>query len=146
MINPTREQVALALFAQLQTVGSAIKTYSRRPAIWPNTVALPALYMGQTEEDLNYSGDNTALYKNVLYFAITLYINVGLDPNAEPDTPLNALLDAIDTVMAPPPTNPTQQTLGGLVTYARREGNVIRAPGYIDGQGGAFFKIKVLVP
>jgi len=146
MISPTREQVAVALFAQLQTAGSAFVTYSRRPALWPNTVALPALYMGQTSEGLTYSGDNTALYKNVLYFQITIYINAGLDPNTNPDTPLNNLLDAIDAALAPPPTNPTEQTLGDLVSYARREGDVIRAPGYLDGQGGAFFKIKVLVP
>lgn len=146
MMNPSREQVAVALFNQLQTAGDTFLTYSRRPLLWPNTVALPALYMGQTKEGLTYTGDNTALSKNVIYFPITVYFDAGLDPNTVPDTELNSLLDAVDAAMAPPPINPTQQTLGGVVTYARREGDVIRAPGYIDGQGGAFFFIKVLVP
>lgn len=146
MINPTREQVAVALFTQLQTA-VGFNTFSRRPQLWNNTVAMPALYMGQTKEDLTYSGDNTALNLNVLYFPITVYINVGLDPNTTPDTLLNNLLDAVDTALAPPAYQPDKQTLGGLISgYARREGEVIRVPGYLDGQGGAFFEVKVLVP
>ena len=145
MQNPTREQVAVALFTQLQTA-VGFNTFSRRPQLWNNTVALPALYMGQTKEGLTYSGDNTALNLNILYFPITIYINAGQDPNVTPDTLLNNLLDAIDTALAPPPTQPDKQTLGGIVSYARREGEMIRVPGYLDGQGGAFFEIKVLVP
>lgn len=145
MQNPSREQVAVALFTQLQTA-VGFNTFSRRPQLWNNTVALPALYMGQTKEGLTYSGDNTALNLNVLYFPITIYINSGLDPNAIPDTLLNNLLDAVDTALAPPAYQPDQQTLGGIVSYARREGEMIRVPGYLDGQGGAFFEIKVLVP
>ena len=142
----SREAIAAALFTQLQTVGSSIATYSRRPQLWNDTTPMPALYMGQTKETITYSGDNTATALMVLEFPITLYVNAGLDPNVTPDTLINNLLDAIDAVLAPLPYPPNQQNLGGVCAYARRDGEMIRIPGYLDGQGGVYFTVRVLVP
>ena len=140
-----REAIATDLFTQLQTAGSTFKLYSRRPQMWDNCPAYPALYMGNTNEALTYSGQSGSLALNELYYPIGVYFNAGLDPNVIPDTILNNLLDAIDTALAPAPYL-DQQTLGGLVCYARREGAVERKPGYLDGQGEAWFQIKVLSP
>ena len=141
----SREAIAVALFNVLQTI-PGINFYYRRPALWDETTPMPALYMGQTDENATYSGDNTALGLYSIEFPVTIYINAGLDPNVTPDTLLNTLMDAVDAALAPPPYPPNQQTLGGLVAYARREGEVIRIPGYLDGQGMVLFKVKVLVP
>ena len=82
-----------------------------------------------------------------MQFPITIYINAGLDPNNVPDTLINNLLDAIDAALAPPAYQADRQDLGGLISgYCRRESKVLRVPGYLDGQGGVYFSIKVLVP
>lgn len=146
MMNPSREQVAVALFTQLQTMGATFATYSRRPQLWDDTTAKPAIYQGQTLEQTGYSGDNTALPLHIMYFPITIYINTGLDPNTIPDTAINNLLDAVDACLAAPPYDPGNFTLGGKVAYARSEGDIIRIPGYLDGQGKVLFTIKALVP
>lgn len=153
MNNPTREQVAIALFTQLQTLAydvntnpTGFTTMSRRPQLWDDTTNKPALYQGQTLEQTGYNGDNTALPLHVMYFPITVYINTGLDPNTVPDTIINNLLDAIDAALAPPAYDPNNFTLGGKVSYARIEGETIRIPGYLDGQGKVLFTIKALIP
>lgn len=156
MINPTREQVAVALFTQLSTLlydantnpTGPFKTMTRRPQLWDEAVSKPALYQGQTLEGEAYSGDLTALPQHAMFFPITVYIDTGLDPNTVPDTVLNNLLDAIDTTLAPKPYAPNEPpgTLNGIVSYARVEGEIIRMPGYLDGQGKVLLTIKVLVP
>lgn len=154
MINPTREQVAVALFTKLQTLlynadtnpSGPFKLMSRRPQLWDEATSKPALYQGETLEQVAYSGDLSATPLHVMYFPITLYIKSGLDPTTTPDTTLNNLLDALDTALAPPPYDPNTPNLGGIVAYARIEGEIMRMPGYLDGQGKVLLTIKVLVP
>lgn len=142
----TREQIAIALFKQIQTAGEVFTGYSRRPQLWGDAPDYPYLYMGNTKENLDYSGDNTALNLNDFYYPITIHFKSGLDPTVTPDTELNNLLDAFDAAMAPPPWQQEEQTLGGIVAYARRQGEVIRIPGYLDGQGTVLLTVKVRVP
>lgn len=171
MIQPSREQVAQALYDLLQNA-DGFETYSRRPTTWDDCgiASMPALYIAQTDEEVSYSGDNTALPLHIMDFPIAIYFNAA-DPTTVPDTVLNTLLDAVDVVLtAPPydpsnsPLNPILQTnnnlllqnnllenpnlllIAGTVCYSRIEGAITRIPGYLDGQGGAFFTIRVLVP
>lgn len=147
MINPTREQVAVALFNLLSNV-PGIANSSRRPALWSNAVAMPMLYMGNPTEQYVYE-HGTAMPPTVtLEFDMFLYINSGQDPNTNPDTEMNNLLDAIDAALAAIPNGPPQsvQDLGGIVNHAWIEGTVNRAPGYLNGEGMALFTIKALVP
>ena len=141
-----REAIAVALFNQLQTAGGTFAVYSRHPVLWEQAPDYPALYMGSTHENLIYNTQSTALPLNEIFYQIGIYATTNLDPNTTPDIIFNNLLDAIDSALAPPVYQPDQQTLGGLVSYCRREGLVEKKPGYLDGQGEAWFEIKVLVP
>lgn len=141
-----REAISIALFNQLQTAGATFKLYNRHPVLWDQCPTYPALYMGSTRENATYNNQSTALQLNEIYFQIGLYVVTNLDPNIVPDTIFNNLLDAVDSALAPPVWQQDQQTLGGLVSYARREGAVEKKPGYLDGQGELWFEIKVLVP
>jgi hypothetical protein len=143
MQNPTREEVAVALFNLVSEV-NGIEHASRRPAMWSNAVAMPALYMGNPLEEYVYKADTATPAVVAISFDFFLYINAGEDPNTTPDTQLNTLLDAIEAAIGNVPGIP--QTLGGLVHSCWLEGTVHRAPGYINGQGLALFTVRVLVP
>jgi hypothetical protein len=143
MQNPTREQVAVALFNLVSGV-PGIQYASRRPAMWSNSVAMPALYMGNSIEEYVYKADTATPPVVVISFDFFLYIDAGQDPNTTPDTKMNALLDAIEAAIGNVPGIP--QTLGALVHSCWIEGQVHRAPGYINGQGLALITVKILVP
>ena len=145
MINPTREQIAVALFLLLQTT-PGIVTFSRRPQLWDQTTEMPALYMGNTMEAYVYQHGPSIPGMITLDFNIAIFIRDALDPNVTPDTALNNLLDAVEATITPTFATNFKQTLGGIVDHAWIEGDVERRPGYLDGQGAVFFTIKVLVP
>ena len=146
MINPTREQIAVALFTQLQTAGAVFSSYSRRPVIWNNAPSYPALYVGQPQETYVYNHGSATPAAVTLDFEVFVYINAGLDMSVIPDTMLNNCLDALDAAMAATPATNNVQTLGGLVNHAWIEDKIIRIPGWIDGEGSAILTIKALVP
>ena len=145
MNDPTREQVAVALFALLSAV-PGIKFKSRRPALWDNSVGMPALYLGNPEENYVYPNGTATPPLITLDFDVFLYINAGQDPNVTPDTQMNTLLDAIELAIAGPGANNYYQTLGGIVNHVQIEGPIHRAPGYLNGQGMALFTLRALVP
>lgn len=147
MINPSREQVAVALFNLLQNI-KGFQSWSRRPQVWSNSVNMPALFMGNPQEEYIYRHGTALPAEVTLSFDIFVYINAGEDPNVTPDTQLNTLLDAIEAALAPRPSGAPQatQTLGGIVNHCWIEGPIHRAPGYINGQGLALLTIQVLVP
>ena len=146
MQNPTREQVAIALFALLQTMGSSFNTYSRRPKLFGDAPSLPALYMGQIQDDYEYRNGTAAPPLVTMQFAVWIYGNFAEDPNVIPDTAFNALLDLLDTTIGGFAVNGLAQTLGGIVNHAWISGTVHRAPGWLNGQGEIFLTISVLVP
>ncbi len=147
MINPSREQVAVALFNLLSGI-SAFQYTSRRPQLWNEATAMPALYMGNPSEQYIYQNGTGSPSAVSLDFDIFIYINVGLDPNTIPDTQMNNCLDALENALtpAPSPSGNDVQRLGGLVNHAWIEGAVHRAPGYINGQGMAMLTIRIVVP
>src|ERR1700722_5711166 len=118
MINPTREQVAVALFSLLQAV-PGIKYASRRPTTNENAVAMPALYIGSPEENYVYPNGTATPPMITLDFQVYLYIHAGQDPNVIPDTLLNNLLDNIEAALQGAPSNNYYQTLGGIVNRAQ---------------------------
>lgn len=152
MINPTREQVAVALFNKLSTLlydentnpSGPLMTVSRRPQLWDEATNMPALYMGNPGENYRYDHDTASPAFVVLDFDVFVYIKSGLDPTVIPDIELNNLMDAIEASITPYPGQ--NQTLGGIVHSAWIEGEIHRAPGYLDGRGIAIFTIKVMVP
>jgi hypothetical protein len=143
MMNPTREQVAVGLFTLLGSI-PGIKSSSRRPALWDDATAKPALYMGNPAETYVYQNGTATPPIVILDFDVFLYIDTGMDPNSTPDTAINNLLDAIEAAITPPVGQ--AQTLGGVVNHAWIEGSVHRVPGYLNGQGMVLFTVKTLVP
>jgi hypothetical protein len=145
MQNPTREQVAVALFGLLSAVPGILYA-SRRPTTEPNVNQQPALYIGSPEENYAYPNGTATPPMITLDFQVYLYIDAGKDPNVIPDTLLNNLLDNIEAALQGAPSNNYYQTLSGIVNHAQIEGTIHRVPGWLDGQGMALFTIRVLVP
>lgn len=75
-------------------------------------------------------------------------INNGQDPNDEPISALNDLLDKIDAALATDLPHPYKQvcTLGGLVQHCWIDGTIDKQAGDINGIGIARIPIKILVP
>ena len=147
MTTATREQVTVALFTLLQTA-AAFNTASRRFQTFDEiaTVDKPALYL-VCHKETHVKGKNMTPAVRTLEYDVYIFIDKGLDPNVLPDTTLGNLIDAIDPetggVLAPGGGS-LQQTLGGLVTNVYVDGEVIRVPGDIDGQGVAIIPLKVV--
>lgn len=143
----TREQVGIALFNKLLTSGT-FPTNSRRFQTWTNIadVQKPALFLIEHEEEHAKNRNQTPAVRTT-HFDCYLFIATGLDPNAVPITTLNNLIDAIDPVsggvLTPWPSG-SRQTLGGLVTDCYIDGQIIKVPGDLDGQGVAIIPIKVV--
>lgn len=142
----TREQVATALFNLL--AGSAdYKFTSRRFQTWTQiqSVMKPALFLIEHKETHVKGKLITPAVRTIDYDAY-IFIASGLDPNAVPITELNNLIDAIDPtnggVLAPGLNG--QQTLGGLATNCYIDGEIIKVPGDLDGNGVAIIPIKVV--
>jgi hypothetical protein len=149
MINPTREQVAVAIFNLVSSVAGIVYS-SRRPQEFSAVpiAQMPALYMGNMLEEYKYLHGTASPAIITLTYDFWIYVNVQ-DPNLIPDTIINNLLDAVEAALAPVPYGSpgAVQTLGlAGVNHAWMEDLVFRAPGYLDGQGQVRFTVKVLVP
>ena len=149
----TREQAMNALYALLlplsQGGNPSFVTISRRLAHWTQCPTQPALYLYEKPE--THKRQNPAsLTARMLEADIFIYINVGEDASAVPVTQLNALLDLIDPssggVLKPDVLDQNRQTLGGVVYDCWIEGQIIKVPGDMDGQGIAVIPVKILLP
>ena len=58
---------------------------------------------------------------------------------------MNNLIDAVEDALDPAPLY-QNQTLGGIVSHCWFEGDVMKEPGDLDGDGIAIIPIKILVP
>jgi hypothetical protein len=151
-----REPVMVALKALLDavtflptvtgaTTWASNSGVGRRLKLWsdvPDTEQ-PALFIAVHGENDAYQSE-TLPSKTTITANLFLYFKTN-DPAAVPATDLNYILDGIDAAMAPSPVT-GKQTLGGLVSHCRREGQVMLDPGDIDGQGLAIIPFKILVP
>ena len=156
----TREQIALALFALVDTtvrnsltglgLVSGLVTSGRklRPLDAVTTTEMPALFQSQLGEDQDYPPAKMVAIpaKRTMHFLFTLYTADHLESTVLAITQLNAMVDAIETSMYGTGLTPVQ-TLGGIVTYARIEGKVDIAEDYMQtGKSVAVIQIEVLRP
>lgn len=147
MIDPTREQVAVALFTLLQTLqGLPFVTITRRPQVWAQTTAMPALYMGQKEDSYQRNNGTATPAVITLNFYCYMQIDAGLDPNVSPDTALNDSIDVLGDCLAVPFGQVQTLGLQGVNHCWIDEPGIERAPGYLNGRGEAFVPIKAMVP
>lgn len=143
----TREQVMAALQTLLTGAYSFSGGVTRRNQS-PETIATPgnpALVLLTHHE--SYERQSPSLpYRRVMTVLAIVYIDVGTDPNAIPDTYLNNAQDAIDAVMKPDNPVVGRNTLGGLVYSAMIKDQVTRAPGDRTGKGLAIIPIEIILP
>lgn len=146
MTTATREQVVTALF-NLLSGSSTFVTASRRFQLWnqvPDSQK-PALFIREPSEQ-HAKNRNATPAVRTLDIEVYLYTAVGKDPNAVPASMLNKLIDAIDPtsggVLAP--DSHGRQTLGGLVADCFIDGEVLKEPGDLTGQGAAMIPLKIV--
>ncbi len=155
----TREAIFTALFALVSTgegspgtiswgAGEALLYTSRRVKLWDDLPSQPALC--QAEHDESFVQATRLPFKRSFSASWLIYHKAGADPSAIPGQTSNAILDAIETVFSPSPSDPgwpdARLTLGGLVHHCFISGKVFKDPGDLDGQALIIVPITVLVP
>lgn len=146
MAGPTREQVFQALFARMQTV-PGITSYSRRMTL-PHQVHpgdQPVLMQWEQPEITRIQ---TALPPKRVWEAWIVIAFTNNDNSVAGATIINPLLEAVEAALAVDDFGRNVCSLGGLVHYARIEGNIVKETGDTDpsGLGGAVVPIKIMPP
>jgi len=153
-MNVARETVIAALLAKLQAVTFAAPvngqtsfvSVSRRLKLWGEAPKSqrPALFVTEHREQPVYRSE---ALPNLTMLSVDLFIYIDAsDANTIPAAALNVMLDAIDAALKPQPADNERQTLGGLVSHCRIEGQVLKDPGDLDGDGLLWIPLKLLVP
>jgi hypothetical protein len=144
----TREQISVAFFGLIVGAANFVAT-SRRFVHWDqvNETQMPFLTMLKSGEIRGRQSEG--LPTLTINAHVFLYLSAGMDPEDTPDTAMNALLDAIDTAVAPSGAdaiNGNRQTLGGLVAHCFPFGPVFVDTGDVDGKAVAAIPFQILVP
>lgn len=143
----TREPIYAALFALGETIkwgfGDTFAFTARRVKLWDDISEFPALCQGEHGEAITQTTRMPS--KRTFMAEWYIYHRVGKDPNAVPAKTNNEILDAIEAVLKPAAGQETQ-TLGGLVHHCWIDGNILKVPGDIDGDGLIVVPIHILVP
>lgn len=145
-MNAPREEIYSALFNLVVTsVGSLVKTASRRPNLFANLSPQqqPALFMEQIGQNPIRRGIGMPYYWELdVYFIIYAYAP---DNGVAPDTLLNPILDAIENAI-PPRTirgGSQAQTLGGLVDEVRLLEKGGETSGSLVNQAWAYVPVRI---
>jgi hypothetical protein len=148
MTAVTREQISAAFF-DLVAGATAFAATSRRFVHWDqvNETQMPFLTMLKTGEVR--ARQSEGLPSLTINAHVFIYASAGMDPEDVPDSAMNALLDAVDTAVAPGGAdrlNGNRQTLGGLVSHCYPLGPVFIDTGDVDGKAVAAIPFQILVP
>ena len=156
---PTREDIFSALFALISTgeglagtiawgAGESLAYTSRRVKLWDDLPSQPALC--QAEHDETYAQATRLPFKRTLTASWLIYHRAGGDPSVVPAQTSNAILDAVEALFSPAPTDPgwpdQRLTLGGRVHHCFISGRVFKDPGDLDGQALIIVPITILAP
>jgi hypothetical protein len=147
----TREAISAALFALIQNAAyePPVATFSRKyiSSTDLGTANTPAIVMVVKDELAKMSGHGIPI-KWVLNLHVFVFVSTA-DPNPDnqPETVLNNILDAIELAILPPLQPGVliggRQTLQGLVYDCRINGAIERDPGFIGGIGAAAIPIEI---
>ena len=136
-----REAIYAALYDRLKTIPGIVTT-SRKLRHWSDVgqSEQPALFQTQkTQTAIRQTG---LPCKWLLPADIYLYVQ---DQSADgPSTAINALIDAVETALAPDNIIKNTNTLGGLVEYCRIEGSIETDEGTLGDQAVAIIPIIIL--
>ena len=144
----TREQISVAFFDLIAAAADFTAT-SRRFVHWDqvNETQMPFLTMLKTGEVRGRQTEGLPML--TINAHVFVYLSAGMDPKDVPDTAMNALLDAIDTAVAPKGAdalNGNRQTLGGIVSHCYPFGPVFVDTGDVDGKAVAAIPFQILAP
>jgi hypothetical protein len=137
-----RETIMAALFA-LVSASPSFTTKSRRLRLWSDVGSgeMPAIF--QYEKKDSYANGKNYLPIVEMNAELYVYTRPGMDSGITPISVLNPLVDAIDAALAPNIVT-RKQNLGGLVSHVWIDGEVLKDPGDIDGDGIAVIPVKIL--
>lgn len=141
-----REQIAVALFDLLKERG-AWKYAGRRLRMWTDMPPehFPALFLTEWTEQRSYQGEGLPP-GDIINYQVFVYCQTrDVAEGYVPTTQLNDLLEELDLALAPNVMT-GRCDLGGLVSHAWIEGETLKFPGDLDGEGIAIIPVKVLVP
>ena len=136
-------QLETATFARAVTGVTSWKSVSRKLLMFDQVqlAQRPFLIVTDHHENWSYQSENTPP-KLTLRCNLFVYTNAKGSTNS-PASDLNVIMDAIDAALQSPFG---AQTLGGLVAHCRVDGEVLKDPGDIDGDGLLWVPIKILGP
>ena len=136
----SREAIYSALFEKV-SAAAGFATASRLLQHWGDVAPAqqPALFQTQKGEAVMQQTNRPPIWRYSVDLYVYAYSN---NPSVSPAIQLNGLIDAIETALAPafPPEN---QTLGGLVTYARISGQIQTDEGVLGQQAVAIIPIEI---
>jgi hypothetical protein len=135
-IPPTADAAAVPMMTGFLTTG-------RRVLRWGEVDSQPALFLRGADESLEYQN---ILQVQTIDAEIWIYSRAGENPSVVPETALNNLLDAVQSVFAPDAPGTGRFTLGNLVHWCRMEGRIIKDPGDTDNQAIARVPVQITVP
>lgn len=136
-----REAIYAALYARLPSTPTFV-TKSRILRAWFDTPAeeQPAIYQAQTGQIVIPTSGQPAKW----VLKADLYIYSKVPAGVSPGTVLNALLAEIELALKSDHPIDSRCTLGGLVHYARIEGEVETDEGTLGDQAVAIVPIAIL--
>ena len=150
-LSVSRERVLEALFSKLSRTTfrdvcgkTMFVSCSRRLQLWSDVPASqrPALFMTEHHETPTYRSENTPAVTTISV-DVFVYIDAS-DRSRVPSTDLNSILDGIDAALAPGPGE-QRQTLGGIVSHCRMEGQILKDPGDLDGDGLLIIPVTIML-
>jgi len=145
----TRESVMSALFARLSAAtfvavngSTTFKTTSRRIKLWAEVPkdSRPAMFMVERHETPTFVAENQPAKQSMM---VDVFVYTNAEGVAAPSIDINNILDALDAALAPGPAERVQ-TLGGLVSHCRQEGQIFKDPGDLDNDGLIIYPIRIM--
>lgn len=145
-----RETITTALVTKLKSVvfstpvsdKTTFTEVSRRLKIWSDVSKYERPWAGlvcHSELPVYRSGNQPPYFK--LSYRLFVYTDSS-DKTLNGDVDLNTILEAVGAVLHPGPGE-QRQTLGGVVFHCRVDGEILRDPGDLDGDGLLIIPISV---
>lgn len=142
VLSTLYERVRSATFASPVSGSTTFRTTGRRLRHFADVSmdSRPCMFMVCHGENPTWQSENSNPY---VKFDVKLFVYLNTkDEGIVGDTDINVILDAIDDVLKPPARS-SKFTLGGLVSHCRVDGETLRDPGDLDGDGIIIVPISI---